>query len=88
MGADGVRTQQEAWEVYDYWSADERVEFLDEPTTLESEFRELTRSPRASQKEWGDGYVTAFARAARLTIVTFDRGFQSKTEDLMILESS
>jgi uncharacterized protein len=87
MGADGARTQQEAWEVYDCWSSDERVEFLEEPIALEGEFRALTRSPRASPKEWGDAYLVAFARAARLTIVTFDREFQSKADDLRLLES-
>lgn len=87
MGADGVRTQQEAWEVYDYWSSDERVEFLDEPTALEGEFRALTRSPRASPKEWGDAYLMAFANVARLTVVTFDRALQGKTDDLTLLES-
>jgi len=85
MGPDQAKSQREAWKAYDRWLADQRVEFLDEPAELESAFRALTRSEQASPKDWADAYLVAFAQASRLTLVTFDRAFQSKTKDVVLL---
>ncbi|HUJ29905.1 MAG TPA: TA system VapC family ribonuclease toxin [Candidatus Acidoferrum sp.] len=85
MGTQQVKSQQEAWRAYDRWLEDERVEFLDEPPGVEAQFRSLTRSVQASPKEWADSYLAAFAQASRLTIVTFDRAFQAKAKDLILL---
>ena len=87
MGPDHAKSQQEAWKAYDLWLDDQRVEFLDEPSGLETAFRALTRSAQASPKEWADSYLAAFAQAARLTVVTFDRAFQNKAKDLLLLEA-
>jgi len=87
MGPDSARSQRDAWRAYDRWLEDERVEFLDEPAGFEAQFRALTRSPLASPKDWADSYLTAFARASRLTLVTFDRAFQGKAQDLVLLRS-
>ena len=87
MGPDQAKSQQEAWKAYDRWLEDERVEFLDEPSGLETHFRALTRSPQASPKDWADSYLVAFAQASRLTVVTFDQGFQNKAKDLVLLEA-
>jgi len=62
------------------------VEFLEEPVAIESEFRGLTRLPQAAPKDWANSYLAAFAQASRLTLVTLDRDFQSKANDLMLLE--
>lgn len=87
MGPDQAMSQQEAWKAYDSWLEDQRVEFLDEPSGLESAFRVLTRSLQASPKDWADSYLAAFAQASRLTVVTFDRAFQNKAKDLVLLET-
>lgn len=87
MGTDQAKSQQEAWKAYDLWLDDPRVEFLDEPAGLESAFRSLTRSKQASPKDWADSYLAAFALVARLTIITFDRAFQNKAKDLVLLET-
>jgi uncharacterized protein len=87
MGPDQAMSQQEAWKAYDLWLEDERVEFLDEPGGIETQFRDLTRSPHASPKDWADSYLAAFAQASRLTVVTFDRGLQNKAKDLLLLEA-
>lgn len=87
MGPDEARSQRETWQTYDRWLGDERVEFLDEPAGLEKHFRALTSSPHASPKDWADSYLAAFAQVSRLTIVTFDRGFESKAVDLVSLRS-
>lgn len=86
MGPDRAQSQREAWETYDVWLADERVEFLEEPNGIETQFRARTRSQRASPKDWADSYLAAFAQASGLTLVTFDRGFRDKAEDLILLE--
>ena len=87
MGPDQVQSQQEAWKTYDRWLEDERVELLDEPGGLEAHFRGLTRSAHAAPKDWADSYLAAFALASRLTVVTFDRAFQNKAKELLLLKA-
>jgi toxin-antitoxin system PIN domain toxin len=87
LGPDRAKSQPEAWRAYDRWLEDVRVEFLDEPSGLETHFRALTRSPHASPKDWADAYLAAFAQASRLTVVTFDRAFENKAKDLLLLEA-
>lgn len=55
-----------------------------EPAGLEGHFRALTRSPQAPPKDWADSYLAAFARVARLTVVTFGRAFQTKAADVVL----
>jgi hypothetical protein len=66
---------REAWKVYDRWAEDPRVEFYPEPRNVESGLRQVLE-PFAAQpaSKWvGDGWLLAFAIAARATLVTFDR---------------
>jgi toxin-antitoxin system PIN domain toxin len=86
MGPDQAKSQQEAWKVYDHWLQDERVEYLEEPGGLESQFRALTRSPHASPKDWGDSYLLAFASAADLRLVTFDQALRQKGSNVLLLQ--
>ncbi len=76
MGID-VMSQRAAWRAYLRWYADERIEFHREPESAEFErlFQEFSTRPHPSTKLWADAYLAAFARAAGLTIVTFDRAF-------------
>jgi len=85
MGKDEVMTQAEAWGAYDRWLQDERVAFLDEPSGLETPFRAMTQASRSATKDWADSYLAAFALASQLTLVTFDRGFQNKAKQLILL---
>jgi uncharacterized protein len=85
MGPDQAKSQQEAWKAYDRWLQDGRIEFLDEPGGLETQFRALTRSPRASPKDWADSYLLAFASAADLRLVTFDQALRSKSPNSVLL---
>ncbi len=75
MGAD-VCTQERAWEVYDQLAHDGRFEFYAEPDGLEPLWRQYTMSSQVSLKKWQDAYLAAFARAAKLRLVTFDKGFR------------
>ncbi|HET9370713.1 MAG TPA: TA system VapC family ribonuclease toxin [Vicinamibacterales bacterium] len=85
MGED-VLTQTQAWAVYDRWLEDSRVGFLEEPPGLDRRFRSLTRMKTASPKAWADAYLAAFAGAAQLTLVTFDRAFRGRAGSLLLLE--
>lgn len=73
--AGDVCNLKRAWEIYDALMRDERLDFYGEPLGLEQPFRRYTVSGRVSPKLWQDAYLAAFARAAKLQLVTFDGGF-------------
>jgi uncharacterized protein len=85
MGQNKVMAQAEAWKTYDRWLQDERIGFLDEPAEIEPPFRALTQSGQAAPKDWADSYLAAFAMAAQLTLVTFDRGIATKVTQSVLL---
>ncbi len=85
MGEDEVLTQVHAWRIYDEWLSDERVVFLPEPTQLDKRFRELTQVRRAAPKDWADSYLIAFAQAAGLQLVTFDKAMSHRVLDVVRL---
>jgi toxin-antitoxin system PIN domain toxin len=82
-----VRSQTEAWQIYDSFLQDERISFHheDDSEQLESAFRKLTSGGRSSSQQWPDAYLAAFARAAELTLVTFDRGLRQMAADNTVL---
>jgi hypothetical protein len=86
MGPDEVMSQSEAWTTYDRWLEDDRISFLIEPPEIEPAFRALTQSAQAAPKDWADSYLAAFATAAQLTLVTFDRGIATKMTPSVLLE--
>ena len=53
---------------------------MDEPSGLEARFRTLTRLRNPAAKDWADSYLAAFAAAAQLTLVTFDRALRRKVK--------
>ncbi len=65
----------EAWAMYDALMGDHRVRFSEEPAGLEPMWRSYTQHRTKSPKVWNDAFLAAFARAAALTLVTFDQGF-------------
>jgi len=81
----GTLTQGQAWEAYGHLIQSAGAGFIDEPAGVESIFRSLSSSKRASPKEWADAYLSAFAEAANLTLVTFDRALAGKTPDSILL---
>jgi uncharacterized protein len=64
-----------AWRAFDELISDERVAFAEEPAGIEAAWRGLTQLQTFSQNVWSDAYLAAFAQAADLEVVTFDRGF-------------
>jgi predicted nucleic acid-binding protein len=87
MGADEVMTQVEAWKAYDVWRDDERVIFLEEPPSLEELLRRLSRQPHPNSKNWADAYLAAFVTVLGMQFVTFDRAFQGRLDQVLILRS-
>ena len=81
MGAE-VLTQRKAWEAYERWLHDERIEFHREPESASFDrlFRQFSNGPRPSTKLWADAYLAAFAKTAGLTLVTLDRSFRAMGE--------
>jgi uncharacterized protein len=86
MGVDVV-TQAEAWRIYDMFYENGRTFFADEPRGIEDLFRARTSKKRSSMKEWADSYLTAFAEAAGLGFVTFDRALAGRTKGSILLRA-
>ncbi|MGA2965661.1 MAG: TA system VapC family ribonuclease toxin [Terriglobales bacterium] len=84
MGTD-TKSMSEAWSLWDRVWADTRIAFLPEPEELENEFRSRSRLSSRSPKVWADAYLLAFAAAANLKLVTFDRALQSRGADVLVL---
>jgi hypothetical protein len=81
----GTLTQAQAWEAYDRWIEAAGAEFAEEPAGLEPVFRSFSGAQQASPKEWADAYLAAFAEAAELTLVTFDRVLAGKAKGVVLL---
>lgn len=82
---DDVKNMHEAWNLWDKVCADDRIEFLSEPDTIEWEFRRLSAVRSPSPKVWVDAYLLAFASAAGLKLVTFDRGLRARGAEVHVL---
>jgi hypothetical protein len=80
-----VLTQLQCWRIYDQWRSTGQVAWADEPGNLEAELRALTAGAASSPKIWMDAYLAAFAEAANLTLVTFDRALAGKVKGAMLL---
>lgn len=71
-----VQSQRDAWNAFDRLMNDPRVQYLEEPASLEVAFRLLTQSTSPSHAVWTDAYLAAFARKSQAQLVTFDSGFR------------
>jgi predicted nucleic acid-binding protein len=72
---DATITVGKAWDVYDRWLEDPRVEFYPDPRDADIVFRRAT-APFASQKASkaiGDCWLLAYAMGIDARLVTFDR---------------
>lgn len=85
MGAD-VATQSEAWHIHDMFFENGRTFFTDEPKGIEELFRSRTARKQSSTKEWADAYLVAFAEAAGLRLVTFDKALSDKSKGSVLLK--
>lgn len=69
-------THKQAWEAYDQFLSDERIEYIEEPEGIEHHWRAFTHKAKHSPKIWNDAYLAAFAKIANLKLLTFDKGFR------------
>jgi hypothetical protein len=66
------------WALWRRLLEDERIRFATfEPPGLDAIFEEYTSKRAFTPRLWTDAYLAAYARAAGLTLVTFDSGFSS-----------
>lgn len=88
MEAD-ILSLSKAWTKYDWLYANAYCDFEEEPVGFETAFRYYAKSDSPSIQRLGDAYLAAFALAAELTLVTFDKGFrQFKGLDCQILKAA
>lgn len=86
-----TQTNAQAMAVWSVLAGHPRCEFLfNEPATLEPRWSEWACPDKASPKVWMDVFLAAFAAGHGLTLVTFDRGFESYRKrglDLLLLSA-
>lgn len=80
-----VLSQAGAWEVYDDWLGKGRATYLEETPSVERIFRGLSQSRHPTPKDWADSYVSAFAQACGLQLVTFDQALHGRTGGSVLL---
>ena len=68
-------TLQKAWNIYERWLDDPRVEFYPEPRCMDAAFREATApfAAKPASKWVGDCYLLAYAKQSDASLVTFDK---------------
>lgn len=82
-----VCTNAEAINSYQVLRSDPRIGFVsEEPAQLEKQWLDFGRVAQSSPKRWMDAYLAAFALCAKMSFVTFDRGFNAFSNvELIIL---
>jgi hypothetical protein len=81
-------SQVQAWAVYDGWISNGGCTFLEEPFGIDTELRFYADRKTPSPREWGDSYVVAFAAAASLPLVTFDKGLSQRYARSILLPTA
>jgi toxin-antitoxin system PIN domain toxin len=76
---------RDCWQVYDEWIDTGQAVLLPEPAAMEDELRRRTSQAMVAPKLWADAYLAAFAEAAELTLVTFDRVLAGKVKGAVLL---
>lgn len=64
-----------AWLALDGFLAQPGVRFAAEPAGIDDVLRHVGTAHSISGADWSDAYLAAFAMAADLRLVSFDRGF-------------
>ena len=85
---DQMLSPSAAWGKLQEFRALPEVRFLAEPAGLDELLRDFCNLGRTSPNLWTDAYLAAFAKGARLRMVTFDQGFaRFKGLELLILKA-
>lgn len=81
-----VRTQRQAWRLYDEFLFAGNARLMYEPRSLDESFRRFAALDSPSAKSWGDSYLAAFAEEGELRLVTFDKALAGRVPDSVLLE--
>jgi hypothetical protein len=73
---EGALSMKSAWGIAMRLQSDPRFTFLAEPSGLNHWIEELSVPRTTSGAAWTDLYLAAFAKAAKLRLVSFDKGFR------------
>ena len=75
MGSETL-TLEEAWNAYDCFANDPRIEMRNEPRDIGATFRKMTMHFRgqSASKMVGDCYLLAYSATCGATLATFDKG--------------
>jgi uncharacterized protein len=84
MGDETI-TQRQCWAIYEDWLASGWAVTQTEPPGIDAAFRARTNAQEPVTKTWMDAYLAAFAEAARLTLVTFDRVLAAKVDGAVVV---
>lgn len=80
-----VLTQDQCWGIYDRWIDSGETRLAQEPAGIEAHLRTQTSTAMVTPKAWADVYLAAFAAAAGIQLVTFDRALASRAEGAVLL---
>lgn len=83
MGGTPYTTEQ-AWAAYQGVIDLPEVAFFAEPSGMDAAMRKHCAHPQFRAVDWTDAYLAAFAQAANLRMVSFDKGF-ARYADLALL---
>lgn len=81
-----VKTQREAWAVYDAFLAFGNTRLIQEPRSIDPSLRRFANLDTPSSKSWTDDYLAAFADSGSLHIVTFDKALAAKSRGSILLK--
>ncbi|WP_395738997.1 type II toxin-antitoxin system VapC family toxin [Prosthecobacter sp.] len=68
-------SNKDAWEVYESFIADDRIEFRQESSGLNAIWKKLAARRTSSPKLWMDSYLASFAVASGMQLITTDKAF-------------
>lgn len=80
-----VHTQAQCWQILEGWVENGQAEVLDEAPGTARLLKDRTSGQFDGPKGWMDAYLAAFAEAANLTLVTFDRALASSLPGSILL---
>lgn len=70
-----VLEPEDAWRKYEQLLDSGTIQFLDEPVGLVSHLKAYATGAKAARDFWSDAYLAAFAKVAKMRLVSFDAGF-------------
>jgi hypothetical protein len=80
-----ARSRRQAWDLVLHLQSDPRIRFLPEPRGLAPLWIAFSKRDDRSHLLWTDDYLAAFAQAADVDLVTFDRGLHTRYPSVRVI---